>query len=217
MTKRSLLIAILALIGVAAPIGAALRPPARQSIKVGYAISLSGLNAPGVMNTVLPNYRLWAKEVNEAGGIMLKASGKRLPVEIIEYDDQSRADLNLAGIDRLIHQDKVDFLLSPWGTGMNLAAGPLFSRAGYPHLIATALTDEGDAMTKLWPNSFWLNSTATEAAQALVTVMSRVRSEAKAGNSVAIVNVADQFGILVARAARKALTTDGFAIVYDRS
>lgn len=217
MTRRSWLIAILALIGTAAIVGVALRPQARQSIKIGYAVSLSGANAAGVMNTILPNYRLWAREVNEAGGIMLKSIGKRLPVEIIEYDDQSRTDQNLSLIDRLIHQDKADFILSPWGTGMNLAAGPLFHRAGYPHLVATGMTDHSDALSRLWPNSFWFTRTMTEAAQALVTGMARLRTEGRTGNRVAMVNVADQFGIELARAGRRALMAEGFAIVYDRA
>ena len=45
-----------------------------KSIRIGYAISLSGPNAPGAGITTLPNYHLWVKEVNAAGGIMLKST-----------------------------------------------------------------------------------------------------------------------------------------------
>jgi branched-chain amino acid transport system substrate-binding protein len=94
-----------------------------KSIRIGYAISLTGPNAPGAGITVLPNYRLWVKEVNAAGGIMLKSVGKRVPIEVIEYDDHSNVDDAVAAVERLISQDKVDFILSPWGTGLNLAVG----------------------------------------------------------------------------------------------
>jgi branched-chain amino acid transport system substrate-binding protein len=83
---------------------------APRSIRIGYAISLSGSNAPGASITVLPNYRLWVKELNAAGGIMLKSVGKRLPIEVIEYDDHSSVDKALESVERLITQDRVDLI-----------------------------------------------------------------------------------------------------------
>jgi branched-chain amino acid transport system substrate-binding protein len=44
-----------------------------------------------------------------------------------------------------------------------------------------------------------------------------LRSEGKIGNTVAMLSVADQFGIGLAKAARRALKKGGFEIVYDRS
>ena len=87
-------------------------PP--KSIKIGYAISLTGPNTAGAGITVLPNYHLWVQEVNAAGGIMLKSIGKRVPIEVIQYDDHSNADDAAAAVERLISQDKVDFILPPW-------------------------------------------------------------------------------------------------------
>jgi branched-chain amino acid transport system substrate-binding protein len=85
-----------------------------NSVKIGYAISLTGPNAPGAGITVLPNYHLWVKEVNAEGGIMLKSIGKRVPIEVIEYDDHSNVDNAVEAVERLITQDKVDFILAPW-------------------------------------------------------------------------------------------------------
>jgi hypothetical protein len=50
---------------------------AQDSVKIGYAISKTGPNTGGASITTLPNYQLWVKEVNAAGGIML--GGKRVP------------------------------------------------------------------------------------------------------------------------------------------
>ena len=72
-------------------------------------------------------------------------------------------------VERLITQDKVDFILPPWGTGLNLAVGPLLHGAGYPHLAVTALSDRASELAKLWPNSFWLLGTMTGAAQGFVS------------------------------------------------
>ena len=45
---------------------------APKSIKIGYAISLSGPQSAGAMLTTVPNYRIWVDEINKAGGLMLK-------------------------------------------------------------------------------------------------------------------------------------------------
>ena len=42
--------------------------------------------------------------------------------------------------ERLMTQDKVDFVLPPWSTGFNLAAAPIYARNGYPQLAVTANT-----------------------------------------------------------------------------
>jgi branched-chain amino acid transport system substrate-binding protein len=211
--RLSALTIVSAIVGmVASAIAAHGQTP--QSIRIGYAISLSGPDAPGAAITVLPNYRLWVKEVNAAGGIMLSSVGKRVPIKVIEYDDRSNVDDAKAAVERLITQDKVDFILAPWGTGTNLAVGPQFNRAGYPQLATTAWPPES---SQLWPNSFWFLGTPTEAAQGLVGIISKLRSEGKVGNTVAILNVADQFGIGLAQVARKAFKQSGFDLVYDRA
>ena len=217
MTKRSSTIAIIAALAGMMASGIAAHGQTPKSIKIGYAISLSGPNAPGAGITVLPNYRLWVKEVNVAGGIMLKSAGRRVPIEVIEYDDHSNVDNTVEAVQRLITQDKVDFILPPWGTGLNLAVGPLLHDAGYPHLAVTAFSDRGPELVKLWPNSFWLLGTMAGAAQGFVETIAKLRSEGKIGNTVAMLSVADQLGIGLAKAARKALKKNGFDLVYDRS
>ena len=217
MTRCSWPIAlVVAFVGLpASGIVAHTEPP--KSIKIGYAISLTGPNTAGAGITVLPNYHLWVQEVNAAGGIMLKSIGKRVPIEVIQYDDHSNADDAEAAVERLILQDKVDFILPPWGTGLNLAVAPLFHSAGYPQLATTALSDRAPELGKLWPNSFWFTGTMTGAVQAFVATISKLRSEGKIGSTVAMLSVADQFGIGLAKVARKAFQQGGFAIVYDRA
>ena len=111
---------------------------APKSIKIGYAISLSGVNAQGAGVTTLPGYQLWVHDVNAKGGIMVKEFGKRIPIEVVQYDDTSNAETMLRLEEKLMSQDKVDFVLPPWSTGFNLAAAPIFAKFGYPHLAVTA-------------------------------------------------------------------------------
>lgn len=188
---------------------------AQDKIKIGYAISKTGPNAPGAGITTLPNYKLWLSDIEKAGG--LKVGDKVVPVEVIEYDDQSSSEELVRATERLINQDKVDLVLSPWGTGMNLAVGPTLNKYGYPHLAATAATDMAYELGQRWPNSFWMLGTSTQGANALTEVLSKLKADGKIGNKIAMVSVADAFGIELSAAARPALEKAGFELALDES
>jgi branched-chain amino acid transport system substrate-binding protein len=213
MTKRLAIFASIAAVAAMAACSSAARSEVPKSIRFGYAISLTGPNASGAANTVLPNYQLWVKEVNAVGGIMLSSIGKRLPIEIVEYDDHSNVDDALGAVQRLMTADKVDFILAPWGTGLNLAVAPLFQEAGYPLLATTAWPPD---LATPWPNTFWFLGTPNGAARAFVEIIAKLRAEGKIGNKVAMLSVADQFGIGIAKAARGAFAQSKFELVYDR-
>jgi branched-chain amino acid transport system substrate-binding protein len=188
---------------------------AQDKLRIGYAISKTGPFAGGAGVTTLPNYQLWVKDVNAAGGISL--GGKKVPIEVVEYDDRSNSEEAVKAIERLATQDKVDFILPPWGTGLNLAVGPTFNRLGYPHLAVTAATDRAPEMAKRWPNSFWFLGASKPGADALVEVLSKLRAEKKIGADVAMVAVADAFGIELSTAARAAFKAADFKLALDKS
>ena len=76
----------------------------------------------------MSQYKLWQKRVNDAGGISLKKFNKKVPIELIGYDDQGKPDELLKLTERLIQQDKVDMILSPYATHMNLASAPVINK-----------------------------------------------------------------------------------------
>ncbi|MBX3501664.1 MAG: amino acid ABC transporter substrate-binding protein [Alphaproteobacteria bacterium] len=207
MTSAVLGAAALALAG-----GAAL---AQDKVRIGWAISKTGPNAGGANITQIPNYQLWVKEVNDKGGLML--GGKRVPIEIVEYDDRSNSEEAVRAVERLVTQDKVDLLFPPWGTGLNLAVGPVFNKYGYPQLAFTAVTDRAPDLGKRWPNSFWLLGTSGMYVDALVGLLTKMRTEGKINDSIAMISIADGFGIDLSKAAREGFTKAGFKLAYDKS
>lgn len=190
---------------------------APSSIRIGWAIAKTGINAGGTSVTTAPNYKLWVKEINDAGGIMLKQYGKRVPIEVIEYDDRSSTEEAVRATERLITQDKVDFLLPPWGTGSNLAVGPTYEKYKYPLLAATSVTDKGPDLVKRWKHAFFLLGTGSEYAEGLVTLLKQAQAEGKINSKIAMINIADGFGVELANATRKAAKQHGFELVYDKS
>jgi branched-chain amino acid transport system substrate-binding protein len=188
---------------------------AQDKVTIGYAISKTGPFAGGASITTLPNYQLWVKEVNAAGGLML--GGKRVPIEVVEYDDRSNSEEAVKAVERLATQDKVDFILSPWGTGQNLAVAPIMNRLGYPHLAATTNTNRAPELARRWTNAtFWLGM-PSDISVGFVELLTKLRSDGKIGPKVAMVSVSDQFGIELSTAARDALKKAGFELVYDKS
>jgi branched-chain amino acid transport system substrate-binding protein len=198
-----------------AALAVALPASAQDKVKIGYAISKTGPNAGGATITQIPNYEMWVKDVMAKGG--LKVGDKRLPIEVIEYDDRSNSEEAVRAVERLITQDKVDLLFPPWGTGLNLAVGPVFNKYGYPQLAFSAVTDRAPELAKRWPNSFWLLGTSKQYVDALSGLLKKMRDEGKISANVAMISISDGFGIDLSQAARKGFTDAGFKLVYDKS
>lgn len=205
--------ALAALVAVA--VAAAPASAQDDPVRIGYAVALSGPNAAGAGITTVPNYKLWVGEVNAAGGLELP-DGSRRPIEVVEYDDRSQTEELVRAVERLATQDEVDLILSPWGTGPNLAIAPLMNRFGYPHLAATSVTDKAPELAKRWSKSFWLLGGGRDYAHGLADVLTAAREAGTINDKIAVVSVADGFGIDLISAARPAFFKDaGFEIAYD--
>src|SRR5687768_18569957 len=83
-----------------AALAVALPASAQDKVKIGYAISKTGPNAGGATITQIPNYEMWVKDVNAKGGLMI--GGKRVPIEVIEYDDRSNSEEAVRAVERLV-------------------------------------------------------------------------------------------------------------------
>ncbi|PJI98481.1 amino acid/amide ABC transporter substrate-binding protein (HAAT family) [Acidovorax sp. 69] len=207
--------AVAAMVACGLPLAQAQDAP--KSVRIGWAIAKTGPNAGGTATTVTPNYEMWVKEINAAGGLMLKAYGKRVPIEVVEYDDRSSSEEAVRATERLMTQDKVDFVLPPWGTANNLAVGPTYEKHKYPLLAVNSVTDKAPDLVKRWKHAFFFLGTGTQYAEALVSYLEEAKKAGKIGDKIAMVNIADGFGVELANAARKAAAKHGFTLVYDKS
>ncbi|MHA1190252.1 MAG: ABC transporter substrate-binding protein, partial [Alphaproteobacteria bacterium] len=117
---------------------------AQDVIKIGASAPKTGPLAGGAAVTHWPALRLWVKTVNDAGGIQV--GGERRKIELIELDDRTSNEDAVKNIQRLATVDKVDFIIAPYGTGINIATAPLIAKHGYPHIAVTAITDKVDEL-----------------------------------------------------------------------
>ncbi|UUX49923.1 amino acid ABC transporter substrate-binding protein [Nisaea acidiphila] len=188
---------------------------AQDPIKFGMVAHLSGPLAGGEAVTHLPNVQLWAEEVNAKGGLMV--GGERRPIEVVQYDDKTNPAEHIKAVQRLATQDEVDFMIAPYGTGFNIAAAPIYAKHKYPMVAVTAITDEIHELTAKFPNMFFTLGSTTGFVEGATRTLEKLRSDGVIGNKVAMVNVADAFGIELADVAREKFASAGFEIVYDKS
>ena len=210
-------LALATAIGVAATTAVAVAADPPKSIRIGYAVSLSGVNAQGAATTTLPGYKLWVDDVNKKGGILVKEFNKRIPIEVTQYDDTSNAETAVRLVERLMTQDKVDLVLPPWSTGFNFATAPVFARNGYPQLAVTANSNDAAAMVKQFPTLFFFLNEPRNFGAALGEVLSKLKSENKINNKIVMLSVGDQFGAEFSSGVVPVLQREGFEFVLRKS
>jgi len=104
---------------------------AKDKIVIGASRSLSGPLAFFEENAFGPLYKMWVKKINAQGGIYVKDYGKKLPIEMLVYDDKSDMGTMTRLLDKLILQDKVDLILPPISTAFLFAASAVANRHKY--------------------------------------------------------------------------------------
>lgn len=100
------------------------QPTERDSIKIGFSMSLSGK----YMRTgeySLEAIRSWAEKVNEDGGIYVDEYGKKFRVDLFWYDDKSDKETAIRLYEKLILDDRVDITLSPYSSALTFATTPI--------------------------------------------------------------------------------------------
>jgi branched-chain amino acid transport system substrate-binding protein len=185
------------------------------TIKVGVVGAKTGPLAPAAAGTFFPPWRLWAHEVNQAGGVKLKGGARK--VELIEYDDHTQPPESIKAIERLATVDKADWIVGLYSTGFNIAAVPTFTKLGYPQLAVACVTNYGADLIKKNPQLFFANGTTSQYTSAVIDVLKKLQARGQLGKKIAMVNVADDFGIECSNISKKLLSAVGFDIVYDKS
>ena len=100
---------------------------AADTIKIGEIATVTGdFAAYGVAE--VESVKIAVDEINKSGGIL----GKQ--VEVIMYDCRTRQEDMVNAARRLVEQDKVTAVIGPSGSGLCIAAAPVFNRGKVPHL-----------------------------------------------------------------------------------
>ncbi len=163
---------------------------AKDKITIGCAIALSGMNAVPAQSTQVNEYKLWVDQKNAEGGLYVKEFDKKLPIELIFYDDNSNIETCTKMVEKLILQDKVDFVLPPWGTAFNFAVAPMVSKYGYIMIGPSISSAKFKEISYQAPYFFIILNQPQKQAESLVELLKDVKAK-----SAAVIYVADLFGL----------------------
>jgi branched-chain amino acid transport system substrate-binding protein len=108
----------LALAFVLGVVSGAARAEDKQPITIGFGMALTGGLAAGGKSALLA-MQIWQENVNAKGGLLGR------PVKLIYYDDQSNPATVPALYTKLLDVDKVDFIVSGYGTNLIAPAMPV--------------------------------------------------------------------------------------------
>jgi branched-chain amino acid transport system substrate-binding protein len=176
-----------------------------QTITIGFTVSRTGsLNVDSVEQ--LRGIELWRDQVNAAGGI--KAGGKSYQVKLVTYDDESNPQRVQQLYTRLILQDKADFLLGPYSSGLNATAAIVSEQNG--KIMFAVAAAEGKTYTL---GNKYLFQLLSPADQYLASALDALK--AKDPNSrLALVYADDTFSNAVAVAAKAYAQKIGLKIIF---
>jgi len=181
---------------------------AADPLKIGFSMALTGgLAANG--KAALLAIKLWAEDVNAKGGLL----GRNVTLDY--YDDQSTPS-NVPGIyTKLISVDKVDLLISPYGTNMIAPSMPVVMQSGKTmmSLFGVGVNDQFH-----YDRYFQIMPLGPNSGAAIPTGFFDVAMKLDPKpRSVALVGADAEFGKVTTDAARVIAKQLGLKIVYDRS
>ena len=101
-----------------APVAASAAEPAGAPIMIGFSMALTGGLAVNGTSALLA-MQIWADDTNKKGGLLGR------PVKLDYYDDQTNPSLVPGIYTKLLDVDKVDLVVSGYGTNIAAPAMPV--------------------------------------------------------------------------------------------
>ena len=110
-----------------------------KEVVIGFTASQTGkYNVSSTRQTT--GLQMWMDDVNNAGGIKL-SDGTVIKLKAVSYDDESNKDRVQELYTKLATDDKADFLISPYSSGLTAAASVIAEQYGIPMITTGAASD----------------------------------------------------------------------------
>jgi len=194
-------------VAAAVLMGVALQQPAHaQTIKIGAPLPLTGALAPeGIKQK--EGYDLWADEVNKAGGI--KVGDKKMKVEFVYYDYQSGTPRAVQLTERLITDDKVNFIFAPFGSGATKATSNVTEKYKIINMSPTGSSEQ--VYDQGYKFLFGILNSNAIVSKSLTAYFKSVAPEVK---KVAIYSRNDLFPLALATSLDEAAKANGYNVSF---
>jgi branched-chain amino acid transport system substrate-binding protein len=151
-------------------------------------------------------YNLWLDWINAQGGIVV--NGVKHPVTIKYYDDTSNANQSAVLMQKLITEDKANFLLGPYGSGATATDAAIAEQNQIPMVeangAAQAIFNQGYKYT------FGVLSPANKYLQGVIDMAATLSPKP---TTIAMLSADDNFSLEVADAINTYAPTKGMRVV----
>ena len=181
---------------------------AEEPIKIGFSMELTGPFAV-VGKTGLLAFKIWEEETNAKGGLLGR------PVKLVYYDDQSNPSLVPGIYTKLLDVDKVDLVVSSYGTNLVVPAMPVAISHNrlFFGLFALAANDQFH-----YPKYFSMLPFGPEPVKTFAEgYFDLAAAQNPKPKTVAIVATDAEFQHKAAESARQHAKRTGIEVVYDRA
>jgi ABC-type branched-subunit amino acid transport system substrate-binding protein len=195
----------LLMVFMSAPPGAAAAAKTK-TITLGFTASLTGkLNVEAKRQ--LDGINLWVAQINKAGGIKLP-NGTHVKVATKYYDDESSKDRVQQLYTRLISDDKANFLISPYSSGLTDAAAVIAQQ--YHRIMITTGAASDSTYKKGYTLVYQSYTPASHYLTGAVDILKKIDPKA---NKIAIIYSQDKFSTDVVTALKKYAEAHGLKVV----
>ncbi|MFA5663208.1 ABC transporter substrate-binding protein [Castellaniella sp.] len=147
----------------------------QETLKLGVMVTLSGPGAAWGL-AMKNGAELAADAVNADGG--LEVDGKKYKVELVAYDDKYQANEAVTVTNRLVHEDKVNFIIGPLGSAPAVAVLPITEKNNVM-TVMMAFTPKALGPDK--PHAFRVCITTTEISQPQIDWVVQTKGLKKVG------------------------------------
>ncbi len=172
----------------------------------GAPISLTGSTAKEGGLT-RDGYDLWRDTYNNAGGI--NVGGKHYKIETRYYDDASNAQQAATLAEKLIKEDKVNFLLGPYGTSSTLQVSTVAEKNKMPMIEGNGAAES--IFSQGYKYTFGVLSPAQNYLRGVIDLSLTMDPKP---TTVAVLSADDPFSVEVADAAQRYAEQKGLQVVY---
>jgi branched-chain amino acid transport system substrate-binding protein len=202
---RCLLITVLAL-GLVFTVGTFANA---KVIKLGCAISFTGKESR-TGKLYQDSYDLAVQEINKSGGV--KVGNETYSLKIVYYDDKSDPTESSRLVEKLVNEDKVNFLLGPYSSGITIPDSIVAQRYQIP------MIEGGGASGKIFSRgNKYIFGTLPPAGQYFESTLDMLKTFMPSPKTIAILYSDDKFDISVAEGTEKLAKKMGFDIVlYEK-
>ena len=174
----------------------------------GTAVSLTGQQAKEGSLTK-QGYDLWLDWVNQQGGITVK--GVKHPVQILYQDDQSKADQSAILVQKLITEQKAQYILGPYGSAASATDAVVAEKNGIPMVEGNGAAQS--IFSKGYKYTFAVLSPADKYLTGVVDMAATLNPKPA---TLAMVSADDSFSLEVAKAVVDYAPTKGINVVFNQ-